>query len=181
MRMIQSLVKSKYVIGIALVISIFVGTETIHADCICGSPTPAEVLDEADIVFMGLVVDRSAPFGQWGCNGSEPLQAYAGQGSYTTEFEVKTVWKGSVSEITFINTSGECGADFSRGEAYLVYAYNWEGRCTRHIAMSFVVQRSAITWAFSARDRLRNQVRAVRDFLLHRHPLRAQPPSCPQP
>ena len=126
------LLKATYVVGIALTLSIcaivlFTGTEVIRSDCECLSFTPAEDLEAADRVFLGKVVDRGAGYGTWECWGPELLQGVVGGGRYSAQFLVDTVWKGSVSETIYVNTRGECGADFRRDETYLVYAYGRVG------------------------------------------------------
>ena len=99
------LLKTTYVVGIAFAVSLsifamtlFTGSEVIRSDCECLSFTPAEGLEAADRVFLGKVVDRGAGHGTWECWGPELLQGVVGEGRYSAQFLVDTVWKGSVSE-----------------------------------------------------------------------------------
>ncbi|MXZ03718.1 MAG: hypothetical protein F4Y88_08680, partial [Chloroflexi bacterium] len=108
------ILKSTYVVGISLAItilyvSLFVGPEEIRSDCVCPSTTPAEALEEADVVFLGTVTDRTEPRGEWECSGAVPIQVIVNGGNYSARIRVATVWKGLVSETVFVSGGGVCG------------------------------------------------------------------------
>ena len=125
------LLKSTYIIGIGLAMSIFavtlfIGVEDVRSDCGCTWSSPAQALKEADRVFLGEVVNEmvgnAREHGRWECDGFDLLEVQVGDPYRAVQFKVITVWKGDVSETMFVSTGGECGSRFSKGERYLIYA-----------------------------------------------------------
>ena len=122
------LLKSTYVVGIAFAVSIFAvtlftGSEEIRSECVCDSSTPAEALEEAGAVFMGVVVEKGRAQQFFSCDGPNlkvdpPVSS---GGSYPVKLQVSTVWKGRVRETMIVTAGGGCGYEFSPGVEYLVY------------------------------------------------------------
>lgn len=108
-------------LGIALLAGAlwYIGSaDTTHA-CSCVQPgSPTEELAESAAVFAGRVVSISHSF--------DPNAPPFAPGDRTTiEFEVSTVWKGSVNETMYVTTpptGGSCGFAFEKGDEYIVYA-----------------------------------------------------------
>ena len=100
--------------------------------CSCLQPgSPSEALEESTAVFVGEVVSIS--------------HTERSDGSYTgytfVEFNVTTVWKGSVGKTIQIGTADSgpaCGYGFSVGLQYLVYSYYGlhTGICSRTSELS---------------------------------------------
>lgn len=95
----------------ALLVVLGLSMETGRARaCLCNSPTFAEQLVRADLIFRGTVV-RS-------------MERECGT---AWEFDVSTVWKGSPSATVVVDVYGACSncphLKFLRGIEYLVYAY----------------------------------------------------------
>ena len=126
--------KSTYLVGIAIAISIFAiaifsGSEDIRA-CVCVQVDPAEMFDEASVVFVGEVVVRGEAkrFKSAYCDGSNLVVERNSCGEpYLVQFRVSTVWKGTVSETIYVSSIDACGYEFVEGKTYVVYASGSEG------------------------------------------------------
>ena len=107
--------------------------------CSCLEPgPPSEEMEKADAVFMGRVVSVSIV--------AEVRGDVTHVDSVITEFDVKTVWKGPVSQTTYINSGGPCGIGFIEGVEYIVYAYHSDyrdglgtGLCTRTTLLAWAM------------------------------------------
>ena len=125
--------KVTFVVGIAFAVSIlavavFTRSEEVRGDCgPCQSSTPAELFEEFEYVFLGVVVDTVNEGLWYECRGPELLGGEVGS-FHSVQFRVNTVWKGRVTETVFIRGGGECGYGFSVGEGYLIYANRYGGR-----------------------------------------------------
>lgn len=103
-----------------------------HA-CSCAlPPEPAVALAKANAVFSGKVlqVEEGSPF-RLMRSSADPVRVV---------FEVTGNWKGAENSQMAVYTamsSSSCGAEFAKGQSYLVYAYENEerrlatGLCTR--------------------------------------------------
>ena len=116
-------------------VSLFAGSERVHACGCVGIASPSETLSEATAVFAGMPVDISVIRWRESLMGGEVRR---GVDSY--EFRVSVVWKGEVYETMFVNTSNgngsSCDYGFVLDMEYVVYAYDvngtlWAGQCTR--------------------------------------------------
>ena len=86
--------------------------------CSCAPPgSSVEGLTIAAAVFTGKVVGFAEPISGFGpISSADPIKV---------TFQVYTVWKGSVSQTTTINTArsgSSCGYTFEKGGEYIVYA-----------------------------------------------------------
>ena len=108
-----------------LLFALVTGGERIHA-CECvESDSPTERLDEASAVFLGRVIDMR--FRDWPFDIDSAL--VSPEEPITVAFSVRTVWKGNVYGIMYLNTarSEPCGFPFKKHEDYLVYADGEDG------------------------------------------------------
>ena len=108
--------------------------------CSCAErSSPSEALERADAVFMGRAVSVSY------------VEKVRGEQTYIdsviTKFNVTAVWKGPISETTYIDHGGPCGTSFDVGEEYIVYAYNFgrrdglsTGLCSRTTRLSRAIE-----------------------------------------
>ena len=172
------LLKTTYGVGIVFAISIFAvtlftGAEEVRAECVCYSDSPAEALEEADAVFIGVVVEKGRAQQFFSCDGPnlrvEP--PVSSGGSYPVKLQVSTVWKGRVRETMIVRAGGGCGFDFSVGTEYLVYARG-----------SFVSVCSATVRASRAQEHLQvlGQGSTPEPGVLDSMPTRSStPPTCP--
>ena len=87
--------------------------------CSCVQPgSPTEELEKFDAVFVGKVFSVQHSYDPEGKSATPEDRSTIG-------FEVSTVWKGAVHEVTYITTpptGGSCGYTFVEGEEYIVYA-----------------------------------------------------------
>ena len=87
--------------------------------CSCVQPgSPTEELEKFDAVFVGKVFLVQHSYDPEG-------KTVTPEDRSTIGFEVSTVWKGAVHEVTYITTpptGGSCGFTFVEGEEYIVYA-----------------------------------------------------------
>ena len=87
--------------------------------CSCAQPgSPTEELEKFDAVFVGKVFSVQHSYDPEG-------KSVGPEDRSTIGFEVSTVWKGVVHEVTYITTpptGGSCGYTFVEGEEYIVYA-----------------------------------------------------------
>lgn len=101
----------------------------IHPDltyaCKCATPgPPSEELLNSDLVFSGRVISIQSIDGVDGA-ASDPDPEVPDFGVYSVEFDVETVWKGTVLETIYLTTnrdSASCGFTFAEGTSYVVYA-----------------------------------------------------------
>lgn len=101
----------------------------IHPDltyaCKCATPgPPSEELLNSDLVFSGRVISIQSIDGVDGA-ASDPDPEVPDFGVYSIEFDVETVWKGTVLETMYLTTnrdSASCGFTFAEGTSYVVYA-----------------------------------------------------------
>ena len=101
----------------------------IHPDltyaCKCATPgPPSEELLNSDLVFSGRVISIQSIDGVDGA-ASDPDPEVPDFGVYSVEFDVETVWKGTVLETMYLTTnrdSASCGFTFAEGTSYVVYA-----------------------------------------------------------
>ena len=106
-----------YLLFVIIVSMLVIGTESAYA-CSCALPGPLdEELINASAVFTGKVVKLAEPIGGIGpISSADPIKV---------TFQVYTVWKGSVSQMTTITTArsgASCGYTFEKGGEYIVYA-----------------------------------------------------------
>jgi hypothetical protein len=103
----------------ALAIACVINPACVFA-CSCLPPgPPADALASATAVFSGRV---AALAGAVDAGGSDPVQV---------TFAISKVWKGTdqpTIEVLTPASSASCGFEFVRGEEYLVYASESEGR-----------------------------------------------------
>ena len=116
-------VASVNVLSLALVISVlwFLGNpEQVHA-CKCAVPgSPSEEFEKFSAVFAGKVISTHHSFDLNAATVSPEDRTTVG-------FLVSTVWKGTIYEDMYITTpptGGSCGFSFTKGEEYIVYAYD---------------------------------------------------------
>ena len=106
--------------GLAIILGafgIFLATPQPVQACSCVVFTPPEQLEMASTVFHGRVTAME-PFTP-AANSPKPWLDTA------VQFEVDTVWKGTVAEnivIAVVGANEACGFEFGVGEEYLVYA-----------------------------------------------------------
>ena len=93
--------------------------------CKCATPgPPSEELLNSDLVFSGRVISIQSIDGVDGA-ASDPDPEVPDFGVYSIEFDVETVWKGTVLETMYLTTnrdSASCGFTFAEGTSYVVYA-----------------------------------------------------------
>ena len=116
-------VASVNVLSLALVISVlwFLGNpDQVHA-CKCAVPgSPSEEFGKFSAVFAGKVISIHHSFDLNAATVSPEDRTTVG-------FLVSTVWKGTIYEDMYITTpptGGSCGFSFTKGEEYIVYAYD---------------------------------------------------------
>ena len=116
-------VASVNVLSLALVISVlwFLGNpDQVHA-CKCAVPgSPSEEFEKFSAVFAGKVISIHHSFDLNAATVSPEDRTTVG-------FLVSTVWKGTIYEDMYITTpptGGSCGFSFTKGEEYIVYAYD---------------------------------------------------------
>ena len=106
--------------GLAIILSafgIFLATPQPVQACSCVMLTPPEQLEMASTVFHGRVTAME-PFTP-AANSPKPWL------DTTVQFQVDTVWKGTVAEnivIAVVSANEACGFEFDVGKEYLVYA-----------------------------------------------------------
>lgn len=87
--------------------------------CSCIMPgSPTEELEKFDAVFVGRVFSVEHSY-------SLEAKLVNREDHSTIGFEVSTVWKGAIHEVTYITTpptGGSCGYTFVEDEEYIVYA-----------------------------------------------------------
>ena len=111
-RLILLVAGSALLLAPLLTIQLATGAGRAHACSCLAPPPPLEALDGSSAVFTGRVVKSSPGF---------YFDRFA-----SVEFEVETVWKGSVTSTTFVYVWPEVACGYGRfrlGEDYLVYAY----------------------------------------------------------
>lgn len=96
---------------------IIVHPQPIYA-CSCVPPDPpADALAKSAVVFMGTAVSvREFERDDGLLSSADPT---------TVEFDVKTVWRGSVSQTVYLTThrsDASCGFPFVEGVTYVVYS-----------------------------------------------------------
>ena len=172
------LLKTTYGVGIVFAISIFAvtlftGAEEVRAECVCYSDSPAEALEEADAVFIGVVVEKGRAQQFFSCDGPnlrvEP--PVSSGGSYPVKLQVSTVWKGRVRETMIVRAGGGCGFDFSVGTEYLVYA---RGSFVSVCRPLYVPRERKNTYKSSDKDQHRSLESSIQCRLDHRHHPHAQ-------
>jgi hypothetical protein len=95
--------------------------------CCCSCAPPGSVEEsfaEASAVFVGRVVSRDS-FSEF----SEDLDFW--NPGYAFHFSLDYVWKGDLVDTATVFTGsggGDCSFPFERGERYVVYAYEYDGR-----------------------------------------------------
>lgn len=111
-----------------IVIAIMLTATRLCAACSClPPPEPLQALAGAEAVFAATVVDVENP----------PIIP-TGDGHRTLahhrrcfRLKVLAAWKGQVPDTVVVATGlggGDCGAEFTIGDVYLVYAYAWKRR-----------------------------------------------------
>lgn len=102
-----------------LVASTALSQQAIACECIDPRPTTEKLLEEADVVFAGEVIDLF-----W-ADGDIQMDRF-GERRIIVRFEVTHVWKGNLSTIatlhTTTNVSSCSGYHFRVGERYLIFA-----------------------------------------------------------
>lgn len=81
--------------------------------CSCVPQTPTEVLQQADVVFVGLVLR------------SDLVEPVEGVPMREIEFQAFKYWKGELEPFRTVVVSAagtSCDIDFQRGTEYLIYA-----------------------------------------------------------
>lgn len=117
----QSLIATAGVVVIAITLSLlwFLTSAGQAFACKCAEPgTPTEEIGKFDAVFSGTVFLVQHSYDLEG----KPVTP---EDRSTIGFEVGTVWKGAIHEVTYITTpptGGSCGYTFVEGEEYIVYA-----------------------------------------------------------
>ena len=127
-------------IRLALLIPMIGAMLLVHPDltyaCKCATPgPPSEELARSDLVFSGRVVSIVDLDGSGGA-ASDPDPEAPDLGVYSIEFDVETVWKGTVHETMYLTTnrdSASCGFTFEEDASYVVYAQDdlIVNRCSR--------------------------------------------------
>ena len=123
---------------------LLVHPELIHA-CKCATPgPPTEEMGRSDLVFSGRVVSIQSEDETDGATAGADAEA-PDLGVYSIEFDVETVWKGTVHETTYLTTnrdSASCGFTFAEGVSYVVYAQDdlIVHRCSRTRPLSEAAQ-----------------------------------------
>jgi hypothetical protein len=109
--------------------------------CVCLYSSPCEEFGRAKLIFTGRMIEGSEKLGKDKDKDGQEVSYEAGQ----VRFSVDEVFKGDkVSEITLSvasNKNTSCGYSMIRGERYLVYAYEHNGKlgtgiCTRTTLVS---------------------------------------------
>ena len=116
-------------IRMTLLIPVIAALLLVHPEltyaCKCATPgPPSEELSNSDLVFSGRVVSIQSIDGVDGA-ASDPEPEAPDFGVYSIEFDVETVWKGTVLETMYVTTnrdSASCGFTFAEGTSYVVYA-----------------------------------------------------------
>ena len=116
-------VASVNLLSLALVISVlwFLGNPGLVHACKCAVPgSPSEESEKFSAVFAGKVISIHHSFDLNAATVSPEDRTTVG-------FLVSTVWKGTIHEDMYITTpptGGSCGFTFTKGEEYIVYAYD---------------------------------------------------------
>lgn len=109
--------------------------------CVCAYSSPCEEFGRAKVIFTGRMIEGSEKLGNEKNKDGQEVFYEAGQ----VRFAVDEVFKGDkVSEVTLSvdsNKDTSCGYSMIRGERYLVYAYEHNGKlhtgvCTRTTLVS---------------------------------------------
>jgi hypothetical protein len=108
-----------------LVLALFSIDPRAAVACSCAQQSKPQLVDNAALIFTGTVTAASQPFSLTrGCyqSSADPTNV---------AFDVETVYKGDVARRTTVETavsSASCGAEFTVGRRYTVFARVTSGR-----------------------------------------------------
>ena len=127
-------ITTKLLLPLALVFLSLAGVDALA--CSCAYSSPCGEFGRAKVIFAGRMIEGSEKLGNYKNKDGQEVSYEAGQ----VRFAVDEVFKGDkVSEITLSVSSNKdtsCEYSMTRGEKYLVYAYEHNGKlytgvCTR--------------------------------------------------
>ncbi|MFC0186895.1 hypothetical protein ACFFJY_01285 [Fictibacillus aquaticus] len=112
------LLRAGLVFLLLMTIALVYQTNTALACSCAQNPDPKKALGNATAVFSGVVTDIKRTGGLW-------------ESSVAVKIVTINVWKGQKNNSFIIYTaeqSASCGYEFKKGEEYIVYAYENDGK-----------------------------------------------------
>jgi hypothetical protein len=100
---------------------LFVAPPTPACACDCAAVTEAEAMEQADVVFQGLVTRVDEPWAFFSVSSTDPV---------TVTFAVTEAYKGAVpvdAQVVTVRDGASCGYTFEAGQHYVVYATATDG------------------------------------------------------